>query len=83
MMLIDARLDNGNRELYETTTGGKLALRQSVAPRRFPQREAGRRTWAGALRTDAATHSYVVEKSENNRWQKTASFLVNIASCKE
>ena len=32
------------------------------------------------MRTDAATHSYVIEKSENNRWQKVASFLVNIAS---
>jgi hypothetical protein len=35
------------------------------------------------LRTEAATHSYVVEKSENNRWQRVASFLVHVATCKE
>ena len=45
------------------------------------EREASQLGWR--VRTDAATHSYVIEKSENNRWQKVASFLVNIASCKE
>jgi hypothetical protein len=80
MLLIDARLDNGNHELYETQNGG--ANWASAAPNRFPKEKLG----AGLgwrLRTDAATHSYVIEKSENNRWQKVASFLVTVATCKE
>jgi photosystem II stability/assembly factor-like uncharacterized protein len=80
-LLIDARLDNGNRELYETRTGGESWAMAQTPPEsaRFPKEKAP--GWRA--RTDAATHSYVIEKSENNRWQKTASFLVNIATCKE
>ena len=84
MLLIDARLDNGKRELYETRTGGESwVIRQtSENPIRSPkEKQPGAPGWR--VRTDAATHSYVIEKSENNRWQKVASFLVNIASCKE
>jgi photosystem II stability/assembly factor-like uncharacterized protein len=83
-LLIDARLDDGKRELYETRTGGESwAIRQTSAdPIRLPkEKPASAPGWR--VRTDAATHSYVIEKSENNRWQKVASFLVNIASCKE
>jgi hypothetical protein len=83
-LLIDARLDNGKRELYETRTGGESwVIRQtSERPIRLPkEKPASAPGWR--VRTDAATHSYVIEKSENNRWQKIASFLVNIASCKE
>jgi photosystem II stability/assembly factor-like uncharacterized protein len=51
----------------------------SAESTRFPkEKPAGWR-----VRTDTATHSYVIEKSENNRGQKIASFLVSIASCKE
>jgi hypothetical protein len=80
-VLIDARLDNGNHELYETQTGGASWAMQpaSAESARFPKEKAP--GWRA--RTDAATHSYVVEKSENNRWQKIASFLVNVATCKE
>jgi hypothetical protein len=83
-LLIDARLDNGKRELYETRTGGESwVIRQtSESAIRLPkEKPANAPGWR--VRTDAPTHSYVIEKSENNRWQKTASFLVNIASCKE
>jgi hypothetical protein len=83
-LLVDARLDNGNHELYETRTGGQdwAIQKTSADPIRL-----GKDKQVSApglrLRTDAATHSYVIEKSENNRWQKVASFLVNVASCKE
>ncbi len=83
-LLIDARLDDGKRELYETRTGGESwAIRQTSAdPIGLPkEKQVSASAWR--VRTDAATHSYVIEKSENNRWQKVASFLVNIASCKE
>jgi photosystem II stability/assembly factor-like uncharacterized protein len=83
-LLIDARLDDGKHELYETSTGGEswMVQKTSAQPIRLAkEKQAGAAAWR--VRTDAATHSYVVEKSENNRWQKTASFLVNIASCKE
>jgi photosystem II stability/assembly factor-like uncharacterized protein len=83
-LLIDARLDDGKRELYETRTGGESwVIRQTSAePIHLPkEKQVGAPGWR--VRTDAATHSYVIEKSENNRWQKTASFLVNVASCKE
>jgi hypothetical protein len=81
MLLIDARLDNGKHELYETQTGGdSWAMEQTPAESvRFPKEKAP--GWR--VRTDAATHSYVIEKSENNRWQKVASFLVNITTCQE
>ncbi len=83
-LLVDARLDNGNHELYETRTGGEswAIQKTSADPIRLakdkPVGAPGSR-----VRTDAATHSYVIEKSENSRWQKVASFLVNVASCKE
>jgi hypothetical protein len=82
-LLIDARLDNGNRELYETSTGGENWMIQETSgdpARGFPAKPP---VTGWRVRTDAATHSFVIEKSENNRWQKVASFLVNIAACKE
>jgi hypothetical protein len=84
MLLIDARLDNGKHELYETQTGGESwALQPASAEpsRSAKEKQPGALAWRA--RTDAATHSYVIEKSENSRWQKVASFLVSIAICKE
>lgn len=82
-LLVDARLDNGKHELYETRTGGEswIVQKTSAEPIRLAKEKQGNPGWR--VRTDAATHSYVIERSENNRWQKIASFLVNIASCKE
>jgi photosystem II stability/assembly factor-like uncharacterized protein len=78
-LLIDARLDSGKRESYQTHDGGQTW----AAPKYAADGVNKPKPLEWRLRTDAATHSYVVEKSENNRWQKVASFLVNIASCKE
>lgn len=75
---IDATLDNGAHEVYETEDGGNTWNIQPGAAKAQPRDVSGWR-----VRTDAATHSYVVERSENNHWQKVASFLVNIATCKE
>lgn len=75
---IDATLDNGMHETYETHDGGETWTLQQETTRSKPRPSSGWR-----VRTDAATHSYVIEKSDNNRWQKIASFLVNIAACKE
>jgi photosystem II stability/assembly factor-like uncharacterized protein len=75
---IDASLDNGMHEIYETQDGGSTWGVQPGAAKAKPHTATNWR-----LRTDAATHSYLIEKSDNNRWQKTASFSVNIASCKE
>jgi hypothetical protein len=83
-LLVDARLDNGKRELYETRTGGESwAMQQASAdPIRFPHgRESADPAWR--LRADAATHSYEIERRESNHWQKVASFLVNVTACKE
>ncbi len=83
-LLIDASLDNGNHELYETHTGGEswnIQQRAADPLRAIQDKAAGAPAWR--VRTDAATHSYVIEQSENSRWQKVAGFLVNIASCKE
>jgi len=83
-LLVDARLDNGKHELYETVTGGEswAIQKSSETPIRFLQEKAAS-VPAWRVRTDAATHSYVIERSENTRWQRVASFVVNIASCKE
>jgi photosystem II stability/assembly factor-like uncharacterized protein len=81
-MLIDARLDNGNRELLETEDGGaNWTMKQAAAQPTAAKQSNAMSGWR--LRTEAPTHSYVIEKSENNRWQKVASFLVQIATCKE
>ena len=76
---IDARLDNGHVEEYATSDGGKTWTTSTHSADGVTKEKPP----AWRVRTDAATHSYVIEKSENNRWQKVASFLVNIASCKE
>jgi len=75
---IDATLDNSMHEVYETEDGGSTWTIQPSASKGKPRTASG---WK--VRTDAATHSYVIEKSENNRWQKVASFLVTIATCKQ
>jgi photosystem II stability/assembly factor-like uncharacterized protein len=77
-VFIDATLDNGMHETYETQDGGNTWSVQPGAARAKQHAASGWR-----LRTDASTHSYIIETSENNRWKKVASFLVNIASCKE
>jgi len=83
-MLIDARLDNNLRELYETRTGGESwSLKQATAgPIALPRaKDAGTSGWR--VRADAATHSFEIEKSDGARWQKVASFLVNVGACKQ
>jgi len=80
-LLIDARLDNGKHELYETQTGGESWAIQENSGQ--PSHAAKEKPAGWRVRADAASHSYVIEKSENNRWQKVASFLVNVATCKE
>jgi hypothetical protein len=79
MLTIDARLDGGKFEEYRTSNGGETwEVPKTAGDGVFQEKPP-----AWRVRTDAATHSYVIEKSENSRWQKVASFLVNIASCKE
>lgn len=83
-LLVDATLDNGKHELYESRTGGESwALRQaSEKPIRFPVNpDRGPAAWR--LRPDAATHSYAVERSQGSGWHRIASFLVNVGTCKE
>jgi len=80
-MLVVARYEN-RHELYETMTGGESwSLRHSSAdPIPFP-RSKGATINAWRLRADAATHSFAVERSQGERWQKVAGFLVEIAKC--
>jgi len=83
-LLVDATLDDGKHELYETRTGGESwALRQaSESPIRFPVKtDRGPAAWR--LRPDAATHSYAVEQSQAGAWHRVASFLVHIGACKQ
>jgi len=58
-------------------------LRQSsLTPIRFPLNPAPSSSgWR--LRADAPTHSYALEKSQGERWQKIASFLVDTGACKQ
>lgn len=79
---IDATLDNGTHEEYETRDGGE-SWKLVPGAEEEKAHASGRNEAGWRLRTDAATHSYVIEKSEDNRWAKVASFYVNIASCKE
>jgi len=83
-LLVDARLEANVHELYETRTGGESwSLRQASAdPIRFPKtREPGSAGWR--IRADSSSKSFAVEKSEGQRWQKVASFLVHVGSCKQ
>ena len=82
-MLIDARYEN-RHELYETRTGGESwnLLRSSADPIPFPRdKEPVSTSWR--LRADAPTHSYCLERSQGEQWQKVASFLVDIGKCKQ
>jgi hypothetical protein len=83
-MLVDARLDNGKHELYTTATGGQSwSMKQaSEKPIKFPL-SADRSSVIWRLRTDAASHSYAIEKSHAGGWQRVASFLVAAGACKE
>jgi hypothetical protein len=76
-LLIDASRQRQARAV-RNATGGE-SWDDAAIRARSAKAEPSNRGWR--VRTDAATHSYVIEKSENNRWQKVASFLVNIASC--
>jgi hypothetical protein len=78
-VFVDATLDNGKHEEYRTENGGET-WQGPQSPDR-PGKPKPSAAWR--LRTEAATHSYVIEKSEASRWQHIAAFLVNIASCKE
>jgi len=78
-IVIDARLDNGKIEEYKTDNGGETWAISQAPPERVAKEKP--RGWR--VRADGTTHSFVLEKSENTRWQKVASFLVNIATCKE
>lgn len=83
-MLVDARLESNRHELYETRAGGESwTLKQaSAAPIRLTRaRGPGASGWR--IRADGPTSSYAIEKSEAGRWQKIASFLVHIGSCKQ
>ena len=83
-MLVDARLEASVHELYGTRTGGESwSLQQASAdPIRFPKtKESGPSGWR--IRPEAATNSYAVEKSDGQRWQKVASFLVRVGVCKQ
>ena len=82
-MLIDARYEN-RHELYETMTGGESwNLRQASSdPIPFP-RNKGPVSASWRLRADAPTHSYSLERSQGEHWQKVASFLVDIGKCKQ
>src|SRR5581483_11200736 len=75
---IDATLDSGKHEEYSTENGGEA---WAATDRAAKPKQAG--TGMLRIRTEASTHSYMIEKSEGGRWQKIASFLVNLATCKE
>lgn len=83
-LLIDARLDNNLHELYETRTGGESwSMKQASArPIAFPAtKEAGASGWR--VRADGPTHSFDLEKSDGARWQRVASFVVDVGACKQ
>jgi len=65
------------------TGGESWSLKQaSAAAIKFPHnRESGTTGWR--MRADAATKSYDLERSDGARWQKVASFLVHIGTCKQ
>lgn len=82
-MLIDARYEI-RHELYETMTGGESwSLRETnTKPIRFPPNK-GSVSSAWRLRADGPTHSYSLERSQGEHWQKVASFLVDAGKCKQ
>jgi hypothetical protein len=87
-MLLDTRLHN-RHELYESMTGGESwSVRQvSDKPIRWPRAQSGNsqledQQQAWRIRADSKTHSYQIEKRQQDRWQTIASFLVDVAHCK-
>jgi photosystem II stability/assembly factor-like uncharacterized protein len=83
-LLIDARLDNNLHELYETRTGGESWSMKQASASPIPSPPAkDAKTSGWRVRANAATHSFDLEKSDGARWQKVASFLVNVGACKQ
>ena len=80
-MFIDASLENGNHEVYETHDGGVTWLiERTSGEAAAPTGETDNAGWR--VHADAVTHSYNIEKPQNGRWQRIASFLIQIAACK-
>ena len=72
---------DGKYELYETMTGGQnWTVRQISSKPLTAAQPVADKAWR--LRTDAKTHSYVIEHREGNGWQRIASFLVELGACK-
>ena len=81
VMLLAARYEN-RYELYETMTGGESwsLRRSSTDPIPFPRsKTAPVNAWR--LRPDASTRSFAVERSQGERWQRVAGFLVETTKC--
>ena len=75
--------DAGKYEMYETMTGGESWGLKQVAskPLALPQaRAAADNGWR--LRANAKSRSYEVEMKDANGWQRIASFLVEIGTCR-
>ncbi len=83
--MIDARLDNNMHELYESRTGGESwSLKQATAsPIRIAACQGRENDADGACAPTRRTRSFDIEKSDGARWQKVASFLVNVGACKQ
>lgn len=75
--------NGGNYEMYESMTGGESWNLKEVAskPLKLAQaKSAGNSGWR--LRANAKSHSYDVEIKETAGWQRVASFLVEVGTCK-
>jgi len=75
--------NGGSYEMYESLTGGESWTLKQVGskPLKLPEgRPAGNAGWR--LRPDARNHSYDVEIKEANGWQRVASFLVQVGTCR-
>ena len=74
--------DESRYELYESMTGGESWMLREVndKPIRLKHVFVPNTDWR--LRADGPSKSFLLERKQGDKWNKLASFLVPIASCK-
>jgi len=72
----------GKYELLESMTGGESWALRQTSPTALKLEHSGAGNAGWRLRIDAKTHAYDVETRQAGAWQRVASFLVTVGTCK-
>lgn len=74
--------ESGRYELYDSPNGGDTWMIRETSDRPLRIKRSGAPNADLRMRPDASSQSFVIEKRQGERWNRVASFLVPIGSCK-